>query len=216
MDSGEPELLSPLEADFFARLPQLIAVVGSAFPGAAGQSSRQRIFGGHQKQASARLEDPQHLLEARARIRQVLDDPATGNAVEAAIGKRQILHVSRDEFRPVTFQTLPGPMQHIGRQVAGDDADIVARLAKDVTENLPRPGADIEDALKTADVEPPGPQHQSHQGIVQRDHAAQPDCRSPWPVVKPPYGVSVLAGLGSTDAFEFDESAKRFAHLASG
>lgn len=172
MHSREPELLSPLETDFLAGFPELVAVVGAALPGAAGKSSGERIFGCHKKQAAARFENSQHLAQAGSRVGQVLDDPAAGDAVETAVGERKILHVGRDKLWTVALQSLPRTVQHVGREVARDDFDVVAGLPQDVAEDLTGPRAHVEDAAKPGDVKLPGSQHMADQWVVQRNHTA--------------------------------------------
>src|SRR5262245_47522399 len=68
VDRREPELGAPRQTGLFAGRMQLAPIVRPAFPGAADDHARQRVFGGQQQQPSAGLEHSREFPERRLRI----------------------------------------------------------------------------------------------------------------------------------------------------
>ena len=64
------------------------------------------------------------LPQARRGVLQVLQDPAAGHAVEAAVGEGHPHHVAGDVDRPVVLELLPRPPEHAFGQVEGEQPGV--------------------------------------------------------------------------------------------
>ena len=109
-----PKLLFPGDSGFVAGALELLPIVGSAFPGSADDGTGKSVLGCEYQRAAARFQDATDFEEPRARIWQVLDDPATGDTVEGIVGERQLHHIAGNEVRSITLQPMLRPAKHLG------------------------------------------------------------------------------------------------------
>lgn len=208
MNRREPQLVAPGKTDFLAGGMELTAIVSAALPGLTDHHPRQSVFSRQKEQASSRLQDAGQLAKPRAGVGKMFDHPAAGDAIERIIGERELRQVPGDITGALAVQSRPGAPQHAMRQIEGHQPRFGASALQQVTEDLPRPGADIEYRPTVGHVELSAPEHPPYERLVERNNARHDQHSPRRTVVEMTDAIAVLLQRPPLDSAEFNQSAQ--------
>ncbi len=124
---------------------QFPAIVGPAAPDAARPGPGEIVLRGQQEHPGPGHHHPGQLAQAQPGVGQVLQHVAAGDAVEAGVGKGQPGQVGHHEPRPAALQPVPGPPQHLVRQVETGNSALGVGVLQDMPGELARPAAHVQD-----------------------------------------------------------------------
>jgi hypothetical protein len=206
----EPQLLLPRQSQRVARAAQLLAIVRPAAPYAAGPRARKVVFGRHQQHPPAGPHHARQLSQTGARLGQVLQHVAAGDAIERFVGKGQVRQIGRHVGGPGIFQPVASPPQHFGRQIAAGDPRRRVGVFEQVPGDLARPAADVENVAGTPQIEAPLAQHPVAQGNVQRQQAGGGQQRALRPPVNIAHLFAILLVADPSDQVVFQEPENCF------
>src|SRR5262249_488159 len=82
MHAREPQLVLPAQVERFAKLHQLLAIVGAAAPDPAGPSSREVILRRQQEHPATSLQPARQLRQPHSWIGKMSQNVAASNPIE--------------------------------------------------------------------------------------------------------------------------------------
>jgi len=173
VEAGEPVDSAPIQTAVCGGRLKFLAVECAAFPGVAGEESGDGVFGCKEEDDAAGAEDAGEFAESVARVGEIFEDVAAGDAVEAVVTEGQGAHIGSDEDGAWGVQSFAGATEHFPGEVKADDFAVETGGVEEVSEDLSGAGTDIKNATEAGGLEASGAKQASHEGFVERDEAAE-------------------------------------------
>jgi hypothetical protein len=119
--------------------------VSSAIPHPTAHRTCQRVFSDEKQKLAAGLQDTRQLAQAGAGVRQVFQDPAAHDGVEAGIGIWETREVGGDVADACRVQAAAGALQHALGKIKRGDHGIGRRITQQETGVTAVAAARVED-----------------------------------------------------------------------